>query len=613
MGDDAGLEPLKQRLIERTQGNPFFVAESVRTLVETQVLVGDQGAYRLGKALPTIQVPATVQAVLAARIDRLPLEEKQLLQTAAVIGTQVPLVLLQAIAEVPEEALHLGLAHLQAAEFLYETRLFPEHEYTFKHALTQQVAYETLLQERRRVLHARIVEALEGRVGDGGAEQVERLVQHALRGEVWDKALAYCRQAGEKAMTQSAHREAVGYFEQALSALPHLPETRDRREQAIDLRLALRSALLPSDNSGRMLALLHEAETLITALDDPGRLGQVSQFLAIQFLLIGAYDQAMAAGQRALTLALASRDAVLHALAQQSLGIVCQAQGDYRQAIVYLGQTVTFFTGVEHHERFGQFFLPAVSARAWLTACYAEVGRFTEGKAVGDAGLQIAQESNHLGSLMLASWGMGLLSLRQGDLPSALSLLERAVVLCREASISVWFTLMAAALGAAYTVSGRDAEAAVLLTQALEETGATDMLGFQERSSLPLGEAHAQAGRLDEAHTLAAHALGLARQHQERGQEAYALRLLGDVAVRRQPPENEPAVAHYHQALVLAEALGMRPLAAHCHRGLGTLYGALGRREQACAALATAVELYRAMDMTFWLSQTAAALAQVEG
>ena len=245
LGDDPSLAPLKQLLIARTEGNPFFLEESVRTLVETGVLVGTPGAYRLAQALPTIQVPATVQAVLAARIDRLPPEDKRLLQTAAVIGTEVPFALLQAIAELPEADLHRGLAHLQAAEFLYEASLFPELVYTFKHALTHEVAYSGLLLERRRVLHARIVEALEALAGDRVAEQVERLAHHALRGEVWDKALAYCRQAGEKAMTRSAHREAVGAFEQALSALQHLPEQRDTREQAIDLRLALRSALLP--------------------------------------------------------------------------------------------------------------------------------------------------------------------------------------------------------------------------------------------------------------------------------------------------------------------------------------------------------------------------------
>ena len=283
LGDDPSLAPLTQLLIARTEGNPFFLEESVRTLVEIEVLVGTPGAYRLAQALPTIQVPATVQAVLAARIDRLPPEEKRLLQTAAVIGTEVPLALLQAIADMPEAALHRGLAHLQAAEFLYEASLFPELVYTFKHALTHEVTYSGLLLERRRALHARIVEALEALAGDRIAEQVERLAHHALRGEVWDKALAYCRQAGEKAMARSAHREAVGYFEQALSALPHLPEQRDTREQAIDLRLALRTALYPSGDLGRILAALREAEALATALDDPRRLGQVSGFLSNYF------------------------------------------------------------------------------------------------------------------------------------------------------------------------------------------------------------------------------------------------------------------------------------------------------------------------------------------
>ena len=263
--EDAGLKPLKQLLIARTEGNPFFLEESVRTLVEHGVLVGAPGAYRLAQALPSIQVPATVQAVLAARIDRLPPEEKRLLQAAAVIGTNVPFLLLQALGEIPEATLHGALTHLQAAEFLYETRLFPELEYTFKHALTHQVTYESLLQERRRSLHARIVEALEALAGERVAEQVKRLAHHALRGEVWDKALMYFRQAGEKAMLWSAYREAVGSLEQALSALPHLPERRDTHEQAIDLRFALRSALLPAGDSGRILACVREAEALAAA------------------------------------------------------------------------------------------------------------------------------------------------------------------------------------------------------------------------------------------------------------------------------------------------------------------------------------------------------------
>src|SRR5437868_3030142 len=199
LGDDAGLEPLKSLLIEQTEGNPFFLEETVRTLVETHVLAGAPGASRLAKVLPSVQVPATVQALLATRIDRLPPTEKRLLQLAAVIGKDVPFMLLQTIAELPDETFRSGLAHLQTAGFLYETSLFPELEYTFKHTLTCEVAYGSLLQERRRKLHAQVVGAIEARYPDRVMEHVERLGHHAVRGEQWKKATTYLRQAGTKA------------------------------------------------------------------------------------------------------------------------------------------------------------------------------------------------------------------------------------------------------------------------------------------------------------------------------------------------------------------------------------------------------------------------------
>jgi tetratricopeptide (TPR) repeat protein len=612
VGDDSSLTPLKRLLIARTEGNPFFLEESVRTLVETGVLVGEPSAYRLAQALPTIQMPATVQAVLAARIDRLPPEEKRLLQTAAVIGTEVPLPLLQAIAELPEDAVQRGLAHLQAAEFLYETRLFPEPEYTFKHALTHEVAYSGLLQERRRVLHAHIVEALEALAGERVAEQVERLSHHALRGEVWEKALAYSRQAGEKVMARSAYREAIGYFEQALSALPHLPEQRDTIEQAIDLRLALRSAIVGAGNSGRVLAYLHEAESLAVALDDPRRLGQISRFLARHFYFRGAYDQAIIAAHRARALASASGDAVLHTLANQALGNIYQAQGDYRRAIDCFEQTMAFLDGARRRERFGELFFPVVSTPAHLAWGYAELGTFGEGRALAEEGLRIAEAVDHPPSLMRAYHGFGLLFLRQGDLPRALLLLERAMGICQDL-YSGYIPWAARALGAAYTLAGRIADAVPLLTQAMEQTIVTEMGVEQAFCHLSLGEAQLLAGRMEEAQALAEQALTFTRMHQERGNEAYALRLLGDIAAHRDPPEVKEAEASYRQALALAEELGMRPLVAHCHRGLGTLYAATGQREHARTALSTAIDLYRAMDMTFWLPQTEAAMAQVEG
>jgi class 3 adenylate cyclase/tetratricopeptide (TPR) repeat protein len=608
LGEEPNLAPLKQLLIARTEGNPFFLEESVRTLVETGVLVGEPGASRLADALPTVQVPSTVQAVLAARIDRLPPEAKRLLQTAAVIGSEVPVPLLQAIAELPEVALHGALAHLQAAELLYETRLFPEREYTFKHALTHEVAYGTLLQERRRVLHAQIVAALEALAPDRVAEQVERLAHHALRGEVWPKALVYLRQAGGKAMAQSAHREAVAYFEQALSTLRHLPEQREMIEQAIDVRLALRSALLPSGDQQRSLTYLREAEALAATLDDPRRLAQITVFLAVYYDVMGAHDQAITTAQRALTLATASGDVVRQALANFYLGLAYQAQGDYRRALDGLRQTMYAFDGAQRHERFGQFVPPAVSARARLAACHAELGMFAEGRGLGEEGLRIAEALAHPGSLMYASWGLGLLSLSQGDLPRALPRLERAVGICQEANLPVYFPWVAAALGAAYTLAGRVTDAVPLLTQAM----ARERVDVQALCGLALGEAQLRARRLDEAHALIVRALAHARAHQERGYQAYALRLLGEIAAQREPPASDQAGEYYRQALALADDLGMRPLQAHCHRSLGTLYAATGQREQAHAALSAAIALYRAMDMIFWLPQAEEAQVQVE-
>jgi tetratricopeptide (TPR) repeat protein len=599
LGDDPSLASLTQLLIARTEGNPFFLEESVRTLVETGVLIGTPGAYRLAQAVPSIQVPATVQAVLAARIDRLRPEEKRLLQTAAVLGMEVPLALLQAIAELPEETLHRGLTHLQAAEFLYETRLFPEHVYTFKHALTHEVAYRSLLRERQRALHAQIVEALETLVGGRLADQIEHLADHAVRGEVWDKALRYCRQAGVKAMERSAAREAVGRYEQALAALEHLPEQRDLREQAIDLRCDLGSACMVLGQHERALHDLRVAETLAETLDDQHRLGRVSLYVMQYFFMVGQYDQAIASSQRALALAAAIGDNRTPVQANTFLGMVYYFQGDYRQSMDTCRQAMALLEGEWRYERFGYPILPAITSRAYLSLCLAQVGAFAEGIAVGEAGLRIAEAVKHPASLVSAYRSVGLPYLRQGNLPQALHVLERAMSLCEEADLPFLFSLMAAALGSAYVLCGRVDEAVQLLERALEQATSSSTMPVWMLQLSILGEAHLRAGRLEEAHTLAARALEYFHTHQERGNEVYALRLLGDIATHRDPPEVEEAEASYRQAMALASALGMRPLLAHCHLGLGTLYAKTGQREQAHVELAAAVELYRAMDMAF--------------
>jgi predicted ATPase len=289
-GPDPGLVALTQMLVKR--GNPFFLEETVRTLVETGTLTGERGAYRLIRSVAALQVPSTVQAILAARIDRLPPEEKQLLQAASVIGKDVPYALLAAIADQPEETLRRGLAHLEESEFLYETQLFPDLEYTFKHALTHDVAYAGLLDDRRRALHAAVAAAIERLHPDRLMEHVERLAHHARQGEVSDKAVRYLRRAGTKVSLHSAHREAATHIEQALDALRRRPETSDTMVESLDLSL-------PLGEFGRMGMLLDEAEVLAAAAGDQSRLGRALNYKAIQFTQAGNFSAGLQSGRRA--------------------------------------------------------------------------------------------------------------------------------------------------------------------------------------------------------------------------------------------------------------------------------------------------------------------------
>jgi tetratricopeptide (TPR) repeat protein len=301
------------------------------------------------------------------------------------------------------------------------------------------------------MLHAQIVEVMEALSDDQVAEQIEKLAHHAFRGEMWHKALSYCRQAGAKAMARSAQREAVGYFEQALTALAHLPENRQTCEQAIDLRFALRTAILPSGDFTRILAYLREAESL-------------------------------------------------------------------------------------------------------------------------------------------------------ANVPQAISVLKEALDICQGLNLPTYIPWICRSLGVAYTRTGRLIETMALFEQASQQA---ETVGFR------LDDAPRLIG-LGEAQTCAQRALDHARAHGERGYEAWATHLLGTIQADYDPPDAEAAETAYRQALTLANELGMGPLQAHCHRGLGTLYNQTGQPEQARAELFTAIDMYRDMEMTFWLPETEAALAEAE-
>ncbi|HXH22403.1 MAG TPA: adenylate/guanylate cyclase domain-containing protein [Dehalococcoidia bacterium] len=606
LGAEGSLGSLKQHLITQTQGNPFFLEESIRALVETQVLIGERGAYRLAKPLAGVQVPATVQPILAARIDRLPLEEKRLLQAAAVIGMEVPVPLLQAIAEQTDQAMHQGLAHLQAAEFLYEARLFPDVEYTFKHGLTYQVAYGSLLHDRRRVLHARIVEAIEALYADRLAERVEQLAHHAVRGEIWDKAVKYLSQAGARAFAQSAFRDAVAYIEQALSALAYLPEERERLELSIDLRLGLRNSLFQLGEVEAGFGHLRDAEDVARTLGDERRLGLMSAYMSEHFRLTGHSADAVASAQTVQAIAERLGDLPLTVAANYYLGTAYFTAGDYRRTGEFLEATIRPLDGDLGRERFGLAGFPVVMARSFWAWALAERGEFDEGVHRGQEAIRLAEALNHPYSLAFACRGLGHVHGLKGDLRQAALLLERGVALCREWNLHFAAPTLTEMLGYVYALSGRLPEGLALLQHALAAGESIGFTMFLTPLIVHLGEVRLLADEPEEAAGLAARAVALAREHGQRSLEAYAQRLLGDITAQRDPLDAEVAEGRYREALALAAQLDMRPLMAHCHLGLGKIARRMGRPEQAQDHLATATTMWCEMDGRLWLERAEA-------
>jgi class 3 adenylate cyclase/tetratricopeptide (TPR) repeat protein len=599
LGHGPELQPLKRLLIERTEGNPLFLEEGVRDLFETGVLTGERGAYRPAKPLATMHVPATVQAVLAARIDRLAPDDKQVLQAAAVVGKDVPLVLLREIAETPQGDLQQVLPRLQAREFLYETSLFPEIEYTFKHALTHEVTYGGVLQSRRRELHARIVETIERLHGDRPAEHVDRLAHHAVRAEAWDKALTYLRQAAAKAADRLALRPAAAYLEQAIAAADRLPRRRDVLEQSIDLHTALRAVLFPLNEYESLHDHLSQAAALAGEIDDDLRLGRVVALQAhYHCVVVGDTRQALECVRRATAIADRAGAPSLVGTARFTLGQVLYAGAQYLEAIAALEANLELFQGELAHER-GPLAGPiALLSRVWLAFALTEVGRFTEGIATGEKAVREAEALNHLYSLYHAHWALAAVRLGQGQHERAAEAAAEVRRIASEADLQQMLHNGSGLLGHAHALAGRVGDGLALLEGALI---AHRNAHAGHRDILYLADVYLRSGRLDDALRTARRALDVARTSHEPGREAHALRVLGDIQAAR--GNDSEAEQLYRDVIARGTVLGMRPLVAHGHFGLGRLCRRTGQREPAREHLATAIAMYREMEMRLWLEQ----------
>jgi class 3 adenylate cyclase/tetratricopeptide (TPR) repeat protein len=487
VGDDPSVEPVTSLLVRRTAGNPLFLEEGVRALVETGALAGERGAYRLTRALQAVQVPSTIQALLAARIDRLAPDDKRLLQAASVVGTDVPFPVLAAIADLPEEALRPAVARLQAAELLAERTLFPEVEYTFRHALIHEVAYGNLLQDQRRALHAKIVTAIETVYAERLAEWRDRLAHHVARGEVWHKSLAYFRPiSGTESPVLEGSAWWVGDYDRA----------RHRAETDLLVGDAYRS---PLQFIGRL------------------RLAQAHH-----------------------------------------------ARGDYARAIEPLRQNVALLEGELLRERFDMPAAASVLSRVWLAWCLAETGELGEAERLGREALTTADGSDDACGGILARAALGLVRLTRGDLDAATTALESGLARARGDDAGL-VPFLAAPLGYVHARAGRPAAGLPLFDEAEQAAERTRLAAGQPLRLAWRAEAEARAD-LDPAPATAERAVLLARERGERGNEAHALRARAEVARRR--GDAGGAATGFREALELASALGMRPLADLCRQAL---------------------------------------------
>jgi class 3 adenylate cyclase/tetratricopeptide (TPR) repeat protein len=609
LGRDAALEPLKALLVARTDGNPLFLEESVRALVETQALLGEPGARRLVRPLEAIQVPGSVHAVLAARIDRLTPEAKQVLQSASVLGKDVPLAVLEAIADLPEDALRVALGGLQSAELLYEAAFFPEIEYTFKHALTLEVAYGSLLHETRRALHARVVAAIERLYPDRLGEHVERLAHHALRGGLRDRAVGFLRQAGVKAAARSAHREAVGFFEQALEILDADGPAGVAPETAIDLVFELRASLAPLGEFTRTLEHLRRAETRAEGLGDHRRLGWISSYLTQSYYTLGEPAAAIRSAGRAVEVGRALGDEPLQIVGSFGLGQVHHVLGDHRAAQAHLRWAVTAAEGERSRERWGMAGLVSVASRIWLAASLADVGDFPGAVACALEGLALAEAADHPWSTAGSYMTLGFVHLGQGRLEEAGPVLDRGIAFSRDMDLTAWLPMLLCAQGAAHVRGGHVAQGVAMLEEGVNRAGALRILSRHALRLTWLAEGYLRAGRVAEAAAAAHQAHELASRHGEQGYAAGSLRMLGEIHARGDAGEAAAAAGHYGDALERARALGMRPLEALCHLGQGILARRAGQGVEAKERLAEAGRLLRQMDMRYWLVQVEAEMA----
>jgi DNA-binding SARP family transcriptional activator/predicted ATPase len=594
LGEDRQLLDLRKQLIERTGGTPLFLEESVRALADASVLAGRPGAYHAAQPIEVSQIPSTVHAVIAARIDRLPAMQKSLLQTAAVIGRDVPVELLQPVAGLDAEPLNELLAELQAAEFLYQSRFLPAPVYTFKHALTHQVAYESLLKERRRALHVRLLDISEALYAERADEHAERLAQHALAGEQWGKAVHYLFRSANKAIQRSAHQQAIQYLNKGLAIIETLPESPQRLRQELDYRKAMGVTMMAAKGwaAREVLDAYTRARALCEQLGDRREL-----FIALrgegQYRMIrGESRIARALGDRCEELAARSKDIGAHIETHHLFWTNSFFMGEYADADSHCAKGISLYEQGRDHPLTYVYsgHDPGVCCRCFSALIQCLCGHFDRSfELCGDA-LALAQRLDHPLTTALAHWAYSLAHILRREPGPARASAEREIAVCEQYRLPLLLSQGRFQLGWATAELG-DLEAGIASMRdglaALSATGAE--MGLPYYVAL-LGEALGKAGKPDAGLQEIDRALDIANRHGGNFQLSEILRLKGELLTMLSRSRRREATACYREAIEVADKQAAKLPKLRAAMSLARLLAGKGGHVQALALLRPAHE-----------------------
>ena len=598
MGEATQLAGLRTLLIERTNGNPFFIEETVRSLTESGVLFGSSGNLELRDTQPSIDIPPTAEALIAARIDGLSPDVKALVQTAAVVGNEMSVDVLRRVGELEEAEVLDRLAAAVDAGLLYVFQSFPSPLCGFRHALTHDVAYRGILNEQRRLLHQRIVEVLEDVHKERLAEHVERLAEHSFRAELWEKSVRYHILAAARAATRFANHEAIALLNRGLQIVEHLAPGKLRAESEIDLRLAGLAALLPLGEQERILSTLMEAEAIARTIDDPRRLAAIHSQIATALWMLGQHERARDSATQALRIAEEQKQFGLRLSACFSLAMAHHALANHDLCVKYAGDLDSALTGDLERKRFGWAGYPSVLCRTWMASSLMLTGQFEQAKTHLDRGCRLADAMDHPFSRTLIRLHLGVYNLMRGEHAEALSGLQQVWQIARESEVRTMYGPVAGWLGVTLAELGRFDEAIATIEE-VNQTEVIRLCGHYSRFYMlnGLAIAYTRTGRHAEALKIAREAVDRTLECKENVHHGIALLRHAEVLSAIGADSHIEAESVYRQALAHAAAHQMRPLAAECHEGLGRLSALRRKVVPAQAALRTAARLYREMGL----------------